>query len=77
MQQLQIDLSRGLYAIFMQRLEELSKSNNKIIIPFSDVYGKICRNFSITKIQCREVLFLLNDSGAIEIISAHGIRLCK
>ena len=77
MQQLQIDSSRGLYAIFIQRLEELARSNKKVIIPFSEVYEKICRNFSINKMQCREALFLLNDSGAIEIVQAHGIRLCR
>lgn len=77
MQQIQIDLSRGLYAIFLQRLEELAESNKLITIPFSEVYEKLCRNFSITKLQCREVLFLLNDVGVIEIIQAHGIKLCK
>ncbi len=74
-QQKQIDTSRGLYAIFLQRLEEVQRDTKKIIVPFADVYQKICRNFSITKVQCREVLYLLKEEKVIEIVFAHGIRL--
>jgi len=67
----------GLYNILFKRLEELrvktpSKSD---IISFPDIFEKLCRNFSITKPQCWDVLFLLRDVGLVEIITGHGVKL--
>jgi hypothetical protein len=65
----------GLYSLFLKRLCEI-KSRKKII-PFSDIFEKICRSFSMTKEECWEVLFLLRDTGFIEINSGHGIKIIK
>jgi len=65
----------GLYSICLQRLGELKESSNQDIIPFSEVFQKICSNFSITKIQCWDILFLIRDAGFIDIVKFRGIKL--
>lgn len=65
----------GLYSLFLKRLCEIK--TKKKIIPFSDVFEKICRSFSMTKEECWEVLFLLRDTGFIEINRGHGIKIIK
>lgn len=75
MNQLSINPPKGLYGILLQRLEELDKSCPKEIIPFRAVFGKICRNFSINKQQCWELLFFMRDMGFVEIVACHGIRI--
>ncbi len=72
---MQIRISGGLYTIFFKRLEEVQKKTKSDILPFPEVFEKLCRNFSITKRECWEVLFLLKDTGFIEIIAFHGIKL--
>lgn len=65
----------GLYSIFLGRINELKLIHKEETIPFADVFEKLCRNFSITKQQCWEILFLLRDSGFIEIVKFRGIRV--
>ncbi len=66
---------RGLYSILFKRLKEVQFSVKKEIIPFTDVFAKICRTFSITKKECWDILFLTRDMGAIEIVPFHGIKI--
>lgn len=66
---------QGLYSIFLNRLGELKDNTNNEIIPFPKVFEKLCRNFSLSKKQCWEVLFLLRDVGIIKIVPFHGIKL--
>ena len=65
----------GLYSILLRRLDEISKTSNSEIIPLPVVFEKICRNFSIKKEECWEILFLLRDLGVIDIIPYHGIKI--
>jgi len=65
----------GLYGLFLKRLNEISQEGNRDIIPFPDVFEKLCRNFSMTKQQCWEILFLLRDVGVLEIVTLHGIKI--
>ena len=68
---------KGLYNILFKRLETLRENtpSKADIIRFPDLFEKLCRNFSITKEQCWDVLFLLRDVGLIEIIAGHGVKL--
>ncbi len=65
----------GLYSIFFRRLEEAQKECRRELIRFPVVFEKLCRNFSITKQECWEILFLLRDAEWIEIIAGHGVRI--
>lgn len=67
----------GLYTILIKRLQQLDESCNKEIIPFYLVFGKLCRNFSISKKECWDILFLLRDVGIIDIVPFHGIKILK
>ncbi len=67
----------GLYGVLFQRLEELRKQHHKEIISFPHLFEKICRNFSINKQQCWELLFLLKEFELIEIVKGHGIRIVR
>lgn len=69
-------IRRGLYGILWKRLEKLQKDCKKDIIPFPEIFGKLCGNFSIKKEDCWEILFLLRDLGLIEIVPYHGIKIC-
>lgn len=66
---------RGLYGLMLRRLKELETDSPSGIIRFPKVFEKLCRNFSISKEECWELLFLLRDSGFIELIPYQGIRL--
>ncbi len=77
MNQLKLNPPKGLYGILLQRLEELDESYQKEIIPFKAVFEKLCRNFSIQKQQCWELLFFMRDMGFVEIVAYHGIRVSK
>lgn len=65
----------GLYCIFLDRLEEVGKLCKKDVIPFPILFEKLCRNFCLSKKQCWEILFLLRDVGAIEIVPYHGVKV--
>lgn len=65
----------GLYQIFLRRLKEVKIASRKDIVPFPVIFEKLCLNFSITKAECWEILFLLRDAGFVEIIPYHGIKI--
>jgi len=73
--QQQYQTRKGLYEIFMDRLREAQESCKKEIVPFPIVFEKLCRNFSLTKQQCWQILFILRDFGFIEVICGHGVRI--
>jgi hypothetical protein len=60
--------------LVIQRMGELPRSPSGII-RFPAVFEKLCRNFSINKKQCWELLFSLKEQGFIEIVPYQGIRL--
>ena len=68
---------QGLYGKFLQRLGEVNEQCKKEILPFPHIFEKLCRNFSIRKKECWEILFLLRDVGFIEIVPFHGIKILK
>jgi len=63
-----------LYLIFMKRIYEINREDNEII-PFPIVFEKLCRNFSIPKKECWEVLFILRDEGLIQVVPFRGIKV--
>ncbi len=65
----------GLYSILFRRLNEIKKQYHEDIISFPHLFEKICRNFSISKQECWELLFLLREFELIEIVKGHGIRI--
>ena len=69
----------GLDAIFLRRLNELREEcgwqYKEGVMPFRVVFKKVCRNFSITKQECWQVLFLMRDMGFIEILAMRGIKV--
>lgn len=65
----------GLYSILFRRLNEIKKQYHKEIISFPHLFEKICRNFSINKQQCWELLFLLKEFELIEIVKGHGVKV--
>ena len=67
--------SVGLYNIFLRRLNEIKLKSKKEIVPFPFIFEKLCLNFSITKGECWEILFLLRDAQWIEIVPFHGIKI--
>lgn len=70
-------MKKGLYSIFLRRLQEAKESSRKEIIPFPVIFEKLCRNFSIAKQECWDILFLLRDVELIEIVPYHGIKILK
>ena len=76
-QDMQLKMNGGLYTLFFKRLEDIQRKVKREILPFPDVFEKLCRNFSITKRECWEILFLLKEVGFVEIVPFHGIKLNK
>ena len=74
---MQSNTPQGLYGLFFNRLLEVKNKSRKEIIPFPILFEKLCRNFSISKKQCWEILFLLRDFNFIEIICGHGVRILR
>tara|TARA_Y100000310_G_scaffold200877_1_gene200944 strand:+ start:3075 stop:3332 length:258 start_codon:yes stop_codon:yes gene_type:complete len=70
---------RGLYTKLLLRLkeaeEEIKGCSKQDYIPFPVVFEKLCRNFCITKAECWECLFILNEFNLIEIVKFRGIKL--
>jgi hypothetical protein len=67
---------RGLYSLFLDRLEEL-KPNSSGIIKFPEVFEELCTSFQINKKQCWEIIFMFRDFKLIEIIKGQGIKIVK
>jgi len=66
---------KGLYMIFLQRVQEAQDSTRDEIIPFPTLFRKLCGNFSITKKECWEILFFLRDFRFIEIVPYKGVKI--
>jgi len=66
----------GLYAIALERLEEIHTSKSGII-SFPQVFEKLAVSFSIPKHHVWEMLFVFRDVGLIRIVRGHGIVLCN
>jgi transcription initiation factor IIE alpha subunit len=58
----------------MRRIYEIMNQKSEII-PFPVVFEKLCRNFSIPKKECWDVLFILRDEGLIQVVPYRGIRV--
>lgn len=65
------------YGLFLARLDELKESLKTDILPYPQVYEKLCRNFSISKQLCKRILHKLSMHGYIEFVNSKGIRLSK
>lgn len=65
------------YGLWLARLDELRKSIGKDLMPFPDVFFKLCRNFQVNKEICKRFLNKLWEQGLIEIISCHGVRITE
>lgn len=65
------------YGLWIARLDELRKSIGKELMPFPNVFEKLCRNFQINKSICKKFLNKLWEQGYIEISSCHGIKLTE
>ena len=61
--------------LVLKRLLELPASPKSGIVRFPDVFEKLCRNFSITKKECWELLLILRDSGLIEVVPNQGVQV--
>ncbi len=67
----------GLYSVLFRRLNEIKNKYHEDIISFPHLFGKLCRNFSISKQECWELMFLLKEFELIEIVKGHGVRVRK
>jgi len=74
---MQINSRKGLYGLFIERVLEVQRKTRKEIIPFPELFEKLCRNFSISKKECWEILYLLRDFGFIEVVCGHGVRVLE
>ena len=67
-----VNKCRGLYGKSLIRLKEIERSYN--YIPWSFIYLKLCRGFSLTKQEVRELILILRDTGFVDI-SQRGVKL--
>jgi hypothetical protein len=65
----------GLQTILDKRLEKIQLESKRAIIPFSFVFHRLCSAFCITKKECWDLLFYLQDREVIEIVPFHGVRI--
>jgi len=63
----------GLYSIFMRRLKEIRCQTP--VIPYPYVFEKLCRNFSMNKQECFQILRILKKNKVIDVICGHGVRI--
>jgi len=65
-----------IYNIFIRRLKKLREDcGKKEIIPFPRIFERLCLLFSINKEECWNILFSLRDTGFIQIVPYHGIKI--
>ncbi len=65
------------YGLWIARLDELRKSLGRELMPFPDVFEKLCRNFQISKDICKKFIHKLWEEGYIETSPCHGIKLTE
>lgn len=68
----QISRPQGIYGKLILRLKEIEKTEK--FTEWATVYEKLCRGFSLKKVEIRETLMMLRDFGFIEV-SPKGIKL--
>ncbi len=63
--------------LWTEMLKELRslKKRNRDIIPFPDVYEKLCRKFSMRKAKVMNCLLFLAEFGFIKFVCCKGIKL--
>jgi hypothetical protein len=66
---------KGLYGLFWERLIELDK-NSEGLIKMPMVFTKLCRSFSLKKIECKDILLMLRDFGLLEF-KKRGLKIIK
>lgn len=73
------NIPRLLERKLLTRLKEVEENilpcSKKDFLPIAYVYQKICKNFSITREEARQVLYELKQSGYIEFFRFRGIKL--
>jgi len=57
-----------------EKLKECKANSNKTIY-FDKIYSKLCRQFSIKKKDCRELLKYFESIGKIEFVKYKGIKI--
>lgn len=60
--------------LVLKRLRELSFKRGRII-PFPDVFARICPIFCILKEEAWAVLRSMEEKGLVEIVPFHGVRI--
>lgn len=62
--------------IAFKKLKEC-RTNREGTIPFKTIWSKICRNFSIPKKDCVELLKHFESLKKIEFVTQKGIKIRK
>jgi hypothetical protein len=77
MKQLIVANKGGLYTKLLVRLAETytEHHSSKSYMAFPIVFGKVCRNFSITKGEAWEIFRILQELGFVTIIPFKGIKI--
>lgn len=60
--------------LVLKRLRELSFKRGRII-PFPDVFARVCPIFCVPKEEAWAVLRSMEEKGLIEIVPYHGVRI--
>ena len=62
--------------LVLKRLNEIDSRRQKgKIIPFPEVFARICPIFCIPKKEAWEVLKSMKKMGLVEIVPYHGVRI--
>jgi len=64
------------YKLALVRLQKLHRSPDGIV-RFPDAFLEVCRSFQISKQECWRLFFALRNTGMIEIVTCHGIKIKK
>lgn len=64
----------GLYGLAYNRILSLPKSREGII-RFPSVFERLCKSFQIKKDEAWELLYILRDTGHIEIVAYQGVKI--
>ena len=65
----------GLQGVIEKRLLAIQSETIKEIIPFSLIMHRLCSSFTITRKECWDLLFYLQDQEMIKIIPFHGVKI--
>jgi len=63
-----------LNSLALKRISECPASNGGII-PFPDIFEKLCRSFQIKKKDAWKLIYLFRDLGFLKIVCGHGVIL--